>query len=71
MKVIAKVAKAFGMFWWNFLVGDTPELFVSVVALLVVTAVFKSGHARVLMVALALVFLASLAACVFRAIRRR
>jgi hypothetical protein len=71
MKVIAKVAKAFGMFWWNFLVGDTPELFVSVVALLVVTAVFKTGHARVLMVALPLVILASLAASVFRAIRRR
>ncbi len=71
MKVITRVVKAFAMFWWNFLVGDTPELFVSVVALLALTALFRAGHARVLMVALPLVILAVLAASVFRAIRRR
>ncbi len=31
--------KAFGRFWWEFLVGDTPELFVATVLILGVTAV--------------------------------
>jgi len=30
---------AFGRFWWEFLIGDTPELFVGVVAVLGVLAV--------------------------------
>jgi hypothetical protein len=30
--------RAFGRFWWDFLVGDTPELTLSVVAILGVTA---------------------------------
>lgn len=30
----ARAAIAFGRFWWNFLVGDTPELFVGAVAIL-------------------------------------
>ena len=25
-----RVIKGFGMFWWDFLVGDTPEIFVAV-----------------------------------------
>jgi hypothetical protein len=31
----------FGRFWWDFLVGDTPEIFLAVVATLVVTAVLS------------------------------
>ena len=30
---------AFGRFWWDFLIGDTPELFVGVVGVLGVLAV--------------------------------
>ncbi len=30
---------AFGRFWWDFLIGDTPELFVGVVAVVGVLAV--------------------------------
>ena len=30
---------AFGRFWWDFLVGDTPELFVGAVAVIGVVAV--------------------------------
>lgn len=26
--------RAFGRFWWDFLVGDTPELFLAVLALI-------------------------------------
>jgi hypothetical protein len=31
--------RAFGRFWWDFLVGDTPELFVATVLILGVTVV--------------------------------
>jgi hypothetical protein len=30
--------KAFGRFWWDFLVGDTPELFVATLLILAITA---------------------------------
>jgi hypothetical protein len=33
--------KAFGRFWWDFLVGDTPELFVAVVLILGVIAILS------------------------------
>ena len=32
MKLISRGVRAFGLFWWDFLVGDTPELLVAVVA---------------------------------------
>jgi hypothetical protein len=35
--------KAFGRFWWDFLVGDTPELFVATVLILGVTAVLAKA----------------------------
>lgn len=31
-----KYIKAFGMFWWEFFIGDTPELFVGMLAILAV-----------------------------------
>lgn len=37
--------KAFASFWWDFLVGDTPELFVSVLA--VVGVAFSLAHERI------------------------
>ncbi len=27
--VVVRLLKGFAMFWWDFLVGDTPELFVT------------------------------------------
>jgi hypothetical protein len=38
MTALARAARAFGRFWWDFLVGDTPGLFVA--TLLVVAAAF-------------------------------
>jgi hypothetical protein len=35
--------KAFGRFWWDFLVGDTPELFVATVLILAITAVLAKA----------------------------
>lgn len=31
---IAKATRAFGRFWWDFLVGDTPEIFVGILAVI-------------------------------------
>lgn len=41
---------AFGRFWWDFLVGDTPELFV--VMLVLVGLAFALRHDRVVAVVL-------------------
>lgn len=43
---IAKGLRAFGEFWWEFLVGDTPELFVA--TLVVVAAAFALSSLHVL-----------------------
>jgi hypothetical protein len=40
-----RVLKGFGMFWWDFLVGDTPEIFVAVLIIIGVVALLsESGH---------------------------
>ena len=69
--LVKKGIKAFGMFWWNFLVGDTPELFVAVVVILLLLAGFRSGHSHVLMYVLPVLVLGALATSVARAIRKR
>ena len=39
-----RMLKAFAMFWWDFLVGDTPEFFVGVLVLVgVVLALVKAA----------------------------
>jgi hypothetical protein len=63
---------AFGRFWWEFLIGETPELFVGAVAAVAVAALIcTAGRARtwagvVLVVLVALL----LALSVWRAARR-
>jgi hypothetical protein len=42
---IARAGKAFGRFWIDFLVGDTPELFV--VALVIVGVAFALSSQRI------------------------
>lgn len=44
-EALAKAARAFGHFWWDFLVGDTPELFVAMLVL--VGVAFALRHDRV------------------------
>ena len=42
---VARVAKGFAMFWWDFLVGDTPELFVAAVVIIsTIALVSVAGH---------------------------
>ncbi len=42
---ITKALRGFGHFWWDFLIGDTPELFVAVLVL--VGAAYGLRHVRV------------------------
>ncbi len=68
---IAKWLRSFGMFWWDFLVGDTPELFVGVVAVLLIVYGITSAGTSKWIEAIVTVALASLVltASVARAIR--
>jgi hypothetical protein len=46
--VVVRLVKGFGRFWWDFLVGDTPEIFIAVVVILGVTALLsQAGHLNV------------------------
>lgn len=51
--------RTFGRFWWEFLIGDTPELFVGVLVVLGIAAALASlgGVAPVIVVPLAVVAL--------------
>ena len=51
MKAIGRAARAFGIFWWDFLVGDTPELFVAVAAV-VALALLLRRHREIAVVLL-------------------
>jgi hypothetical protein len=67
-----RLAKAFGRFWWDFLVGDTPELFLAVVAILVVTALLTHlVSTTVAWVLLPVLVIAALVASVWKAARPR
>ncbi len=44
-RTVARWTRAFGHFWWDFLVGDTPELFVAMLVL--VGVAFALRHDRV------------------------
>lgn len=62
---VGRYVAAFGRFWWNFLVGDTPELFVGV--LVIVGAALALRHDRVAaVVAVPLLAVAVLAASTYR-----
>ena len=66
-----RYARAFGHFWWEFLVGDTPELLVgAVIAIGIVALLAHQGAARVLTVgALPVIVIVMLAVSVRRAQR--
>lgn len=39
--LVLRLLKGFGMFWWDFLVGDTPELFAAALVIIAVVAVSR------------------------------
>jgi len=69
---LGRIAKGFAMFWWDFLVGDTPEITVAVIVILgVVALVSVVAHANVVAyVSLPVLLVLALAASVDRARRR-
>jgi hypothetical protein len=70
---LTRVLKGFGMFWWDFLVGDTPEITVVVLLILGVVALASEvGHLNVLAyVALPVLAIAALTISVARARRTK
>lgn len=64
--------KGFGMFWWDFLVGDTPEITVVVLLILGVVALASEvAHLNVLAyLALPILAITALSISVARARRR-
>jgi hypothetical protein len=59
MKTLRRGARAFGAFWWDFLVGDTPELFVATVVIVAVALLLRGHHdiAYVVLPVITVVFL--------------
>jgi hypothetical protein len=42
-----RLAAGFGRFWWDFLVGDTPEITVAVLVIVLIVAVLRDvAHAN-------------------------
>ncbi len=67
--MIARALRAFGRFWWEFLVGDTPELLVAAAAV-VVLAVLLRHQRNVAYVVLPLTAIVLLVASTIRGAKR-
>jgi hypothetical protein len=69
--LVRRYGTAFGRFWWEFLVGDTPELLVGAILIVSVGAVFAhNGVARVITIgSMPVLIVALLATSVQRARR--
>ncbi len=70
---VVRAVVAFGAFWWDFLVGETPELFVGALVALGAVAVLCTDHGARLAAAFVLPVLvvAVLGASLARAVRSR
>jgi hypothetical protein len=67
--VVGRGLRAFGHFWWDFLVGDAPEFFIGTVAIVVV-ALLLHHHRTVAIVVLPVTAVVFLVASTVRAARR-
>ena len=65
MKTVGRLLRAFGLFWWDFLVGDTPELALATAAL-VGLAFLLAGNRVVAAILLPLVAAGFLLASTYR-----
>lgn len=68
-ELVVRGVKAFGKFWWDFLVGDTPELFLAT-GIIVALAFLIDGERLVGVILLPLVAAAFLLASTLRGRRR-
>ncbi|HEV2427844.1 MAG TPA: hypothetical protein VGS61_06465 [Acidimicrobiales bacterium] len=66
---VARLVRGFGRFWWDFLVGDTPEITVAVVVIVGVVALLRRvAHLNALAyVAIVVLSVATLALSALRA----
>ena len=69
MKTVGRLLRAFGLFWWDFLVGDTPELALATAAL-VGLAFLLAGNRVVAAIVLPLVAAGFLLASTYRGRKR-
>jgi hypothetical protein len=71
--VVRRIIVGFGRFWWEFLIGDTPELFVGAVAVVGLVALLCLDHSLRTMCAviLPLLVMGLLGFSAFRAGRAR
>jgi hypothetical protein len=69
--LVTRLLKGFGRFWWDFLVGDTPELFIAALVIIGVTALLsETGHFNAAaIVVLPVLAVLALAASLLRAVR--
>jgi hypothetical protein len=70
--VAVRLIRGFGRFWWDFLVGDTPEIFVAVVVIIGAVALLsEAGHFNIASImVLPLAVLITMRWSLRRAIRR-
>jgi hypothetical protein len=59
MTRIGRAARSFGKFWWDFLVGDAPEI-ASVVVAIVIAALLLRHHHLIAVVVLPIMAVAGL-----------
>lgn len=66
-----RLLKGFAMFWWDFLVGDTPELFVAALVIIgSIALISHGGHNRtVAVITLPVLAIAALVISVVRAVK--
>jgi hypothetical protein len=69
MKLIRRGGRAFGHFWWDFLIGDAPELFVATLVIVAVALLLRH-HRQIDYVLLPLLTVSFLVASTVRAGRR-
>jgi hypothetical protein len=69
MTVISRALRAFGQFWWDFLIGDTPELALAT-GIIVALAFLVSGERVLGVILLPVVAAGFLLLSVLRARRR-
>jgi len=69
VKTFGRLLRAFGLFWWDFLVGDTPELALATAAL-VGLAFLLAGNRVVAAILLPLVAAGFLLASTYRGRKR-
>jgi hypothetical protein len=69
--LVLRLIQGFGRFWWDFLVGDTPELFVAALVIIGVIALLSErGHFNTAAIVVLPAFATlALAASLVRAVR--